>query len=154
MSQNKKIVAERTGWVVVAPIIMWISEAIFVGLFAVDTMFGDGFDYTLFILGLAIIAVFCYAVFCTITALATPRILADFSEGLIIFYPKRGEKVVVKPCEIQSIAQKNLRSAFKIFKSGKLLIERKSGLFELKWVKNTEETCRIIYDIKNEKGFL
>lgn len=142
------VIAVRSGWLVGGTFILaavmsgCLAWAIFeIVVVRVQTYLIAGYA----ILLLVIFGVLAYYICC---AIAIPRIIAEYDNGKIIFYPSIRKSYTVKVEDIVFISQKNYHNSYKTLGTGTLKIHTAQGEIKLRWVKEVDEVRRRIEMLK------
>lgn len=145
-----QVIAERSGWPVAGTVMLWGISAAMAALLAVEqAMIPGGIgEWKMLWTVVAIVTVAIGAVFYTCCAVITPKILAEYRDGVIILHPTVSKTVTLRPEEIIFVAQRNYHGHV-TYSSGKLTISTTKGNIAVRWVKNADEARRKLEFFRN-----
>lgn len=149
--EGKQVIAERSSWVwasiafgIMAGICF--SAAVWIIIESINT---PGVLPTLGATCFGFVLFLVFAIVYTIKIKNIPPILAEYSDGVIYFYPAKNEQIAVKPEEIRFVSQKNYSSRYGTYSSGKLEIELyQRQTIVLKYVSDVDKARRLLESIK------
>lgn len=135
---DKFVIAERSGWTALGPIILWTAAVVGAAVFVMSLVFPlDAKDTSIYsgvLTGIFVIVAICYTAFCA----DIPRTIALYEEGKIVLWLTKKKKVKLDPSEIVFISQYNYRW----YSSGKLTVESVKGKFTLSMVADVDGARR------------
>ena len=135
---DKFVIAERSGWTALGPIILWTAAVVGAAVFVMSLVFPlDAKDTSIYsgvLTGIFVIVAICYTAFCA----DIPRTIALYEEGKIVLWLTKKKRVRLDPSEIVFISQHNYRW----YSSGKLTVESVKGKFTLSMVADVDGARR------------
>ena len=135
---DKFVIAERSGWTALGPIILWTAAVVGAAVFVMSLVFPlDAKDTSIYsgvLTGIFVIVAICYTAFCA----DIPRTIALYEEGKIVLWLTKKKRVRLDPSEIVFISQYNYRW----YSSGKLTVESVKGKFTLSMVADVDGARR------------
>lgn len=135
---DKFVIAERSGWTALGPIILWTAAVVGAAVFVMSLVFPlDAKDTSIYsgvLTGIFVIVAICYTAFCA----DIPRTIALYEEGKIVLWLTKKKRVKLDPSEIVFISQHNYRW----YSSGKLTVESVKGKFTLSMVADVDGARR------------
>lgn len=145
-----QVLAERSGWPVAGTVTLWILLAMVAVFLGVTQSLMPGsigkwrmmsMIFVIVVLGVAAV---CYTYF----AIVTPKILAEYRDGVILLHPTVYRSVTLRPEDIIFVAQRNYHGHI-TYSSGKLTISTTKGNIAVRWVKNADEARRKLEFFRN-----
>lgn len=135
---DKFVIAERSGWTALGPIMLWTAAVVGAAVFVMSLVFPlDAKDTSIYsgvLTGIFVIVAICYTAFCA----DIPRTIALYEEGKIVLWLTKKKRVRLDPSEIVFISQYNYRW----YSSGKLTVESVKGKFTLSMVADVDGARR------------
>lgn len=135
---DKFVIAERSGWTALGPIILWTAAVVGAAVFVMSLVFPSDTKgisiYSGVLTGIFVIVAICYTAFCA----DIPRTIALYEEGKIVLWLTKKKRVRLDPSEIVFISQHNYRW----YSSGKLTVESVKGKFTLSMVADVDGARR------------
>ena len=136
---DKFVIAERSGWTALGPIILWTAAVVGAAVFVMSLVFPSDTKgisvYAGVLTGIFFIVAICYTAFCA----DIPRTLALYEEGKIVLWITKKKRVRLDPSEIVFISQRNYNAWYR---SGKLIVESVKGKFTLSMVADVDGARR------------
>ena len=136
---DKFVIAERSGWTALGPIILWTAAVVGAAVFVMSLVFPSDTKgisvYAGVLTGIFVIVAICYTAFCA----DIPRTLALYEEGKIVLWITKKKRVRLDPSEIVFISQRNYNAWYR---SGKLIVESVKGKFTLSMVADVDGARR------------
>ena len=136
---DKFVIAERSGWTALGPIILWTAAVVGAAVFVMSLVFPSDTKgisvYAGVLTGIFVIVAICYTAFCA----DIPRTLALYEEGKIVLWITKKKRVRLDPSEIVFISQHNYNAWYR---SGKLIVESVKGKFTLSMVADVDGARR------------
>lgn len=136
---DKFVIAERSGWTALGPIILWTAAVVGAAVFAMSLVFPSDTKgisvYAGVLTCIFVIVAICYTAFCA----DIPRTLALYEEGKIVLWITKKKRVRLDPSEIVFISQRNYNAWYR---SGKLIVESVKGKFTLSMVADVDGARR------------
>lgn len=136
---DKFVIAERSGWTALGPIILWTAAVVGAAVFVMSLVFPSDTKgisvYAGVLTGIFVIVAICYTAFCA----DIPRTIALYEEGKIVLWVTKKKRVRLDPSEIVFISQRNYNAWYR---SGKLIVESVKGKFTLSMVADVDGARR------------
>lgn len=153
MASEKQVLAERSGSIFVGAFIGWLFA--FLGitgsiLVIIASRTIPNILPAIWCAMIWIVIGLLFAIYFTVLINKTPPVLAEFSDGKIYFYPKKGVEIAVNPKEIKYISQRNYSGRGSTYSSGKLIIELSPQRIELIYVREVDSVRREIEGLKEQ----
>lgn len=157
MDNGGRLIAERSKWLIAGQLILWTATLL---LFALAILFSylgivnEGVKYIgIYIAWFWFVSLIILggSVYYSVQSAKTPKVLAEYRNGVILFYPEKSQRYAIRPGDIVFIAQKNYSGRGITYASGKLRIETATGAIALKWVKDVDKVRRAIEELKNTR---
>ncbi|MCL2375690.1 MAG: hypothetical protein FWC82_04125 [Firmicutes bacterium] len=155
MSKNKQVVAERASRAVMFATISWIFAVVF-SILGGWLIVSSGDALGIFFCFLFVLICLGAAIYYTVILINTPFVLAEFSDGFIIVYPSKKERIEISPDDIASISQRQYSNGrWGTSSSGTLEIKLKnSKLIELRHVCGVDDVRQKIENIRVQNRHL
>ena len=145
-----QVLAERSGWPVAGTVTLWTLLAMVAVFLGVTQSLMPGsigkwrMMSMIFVIVVWGVAAVCYTYF----AIVTPKILAEYRDGVILLHPTVYRSVTLRPEDIIFVAQRNYHGHI-TYSSGKLTISTTKGNIAVRWVKDVDDARRKIELLRN-----